>query len=96
MKGKRQTTTSRPIERHKTRDQSQLQRIARATCPRTTIVHKDKEVGRKEGGGWGRLTQPDRSRMTRKLPIAAAELILPDLKPVADFKTLKNCRRTSN
>ncbi|GFN97368.1 hypothetical protein PoB_002387400 [Plakobranchus ocellatus] len=34
-------------------------------CPRTTIVHKDKEVGRKEGGGWGKLTQLDRSRRTR-------------------------------
>ncbi|GFO41462.1 hypothetical protein PoB_006796700 [Plakobranchus ocellatus] len=40
-------------------------RRANATCPRTTIMHKDKEVGRKEGGGWGRLTEPDRSRWTR-------------------------------
>ncbi|GFO41466.1 hypothetical protein PoB_006797100 [Plakobranchus ocellatus] len=28
-------------------------------------MQKDKEVGRKEGGGWGRLIEPDRSRWTR-------------------------------
>ncbi|GFO41461.1 hypothetical protein PoB_006796600 [Plakobranchus ocellatus] len=28
-------------------------------------MQKDKEVGRKEGGGWGTLTEPDRSRWTR-------------------------------
>ncbi|GFO35129.1 hypothetical protein PoB_006163400 [Plakobranchus ocellatus] len=27
-------------------------------------MQKDKEVGRKEGRGWGRLTEPDRSRRT--------------------------------
>ncbi|GFO36585.1 hypothetical protein PoB_006309000 [Plakobranchus ocellatus] len=27
-------------------------------------MQKDKEVGRKEGGGWGRLTEPDHSRRT--------------------------------
>ncbi|GFN76049.1 hypothetical protein PoB_000255500 [Plakobranchus ocellatus] len=47
-----ENTRSRPIERHKTRDQSQSRRIAIATCPRNAIVHKDKEVeGKRVEGG---------------------------------------------
>ncbi|GFO00840.1 hypothetical protein PoB_002734500 [Plakobranchus ocellatus] len=40
----------------------------KATCPRTTVTERDKEVGRKEGWGWRRLTEPDRSRRTRIVP----------------------------
>ncbi|GFO26541.1 hypothetical protein PoB_005304600 [Plakobranchus ocellatus] len=71
---KRENTRSRPIERHTVRDQEQLLRIVISTCPRTTIMQTDKEVGRKGARDWGRLAKPDARDGQESLPIAVTEL----------------------